>query len=359
MKLNLFNVAKHATLLNSVTDTGHSLYGKLYFKFKEQQVLFSNDTIYGSIPITVTLEDGEEYPKDALLNAVKMLKMLQKAVEFTMDNNYTFYFNNDKIVFASEEESNYIFPDIDQKDAVTLDIKEGKDFLSAVKRASHFMSNDDGEPLHGLLIRDNCIASTNSSCIYQEEYGEELLDMGIHAESVKYLNMLALGEGEPLKFTVSENHFSIETDILTFVSARNYTLDDDHADSVFYTFPEDVDEFIEVDYKELLEELKFIVPFLSIDRTSTNLSFSVIDGFLHLKTVDDGDVLTTKLPLVNNKAGSKYENRTFNLECRIILQFMQDVPSETIKFREIEEEAPAMIQTAPGVVFYTIKYYVD
>jgi len=301
----------------------------LFFNFKENKIMFSSvSSVIGEILFEYELEDDSEKIENCYFDMTKLFIMINSincdklTLKFVFNENLddyepTFYHKNDKYMISNIiEEAKFDFKEEDQKyDNYSF----SQEIINKISDALQFV-DEGGVEFNSVVFDKDKIWCVTPTRFYKGNSELNVVNkIEIHkdfANIIKTFESCEVGYSENI-IKIFKGSLKI---FMTGKETHTYTPSQEEIDATTTT-----ETFIELDRKEILNDINFLVKFNSEDSNPIRLKFD--DKNLTLRTLSDSDDITKSIEYID----SNLDNHDDGFNGKFLASFLRMIKNDTFK----------------------------
>jgi hypothetical protein len=286
-------IAKYARICERLKDDSQPIYDSGLLDFEHGSMTFGSQKGFGQIKMDVEGWDGNQKPffvnLNSFLNVIKEFPVLEL-------NGFKFKHGTDDVFEISHLEDDTRFPDfINSGNASPVKIDASA--LSAIKKCGLFVDVDGQASLNGVFIKNGNVWGTNKNRLCEEQV-DSLSSADLSLPRIVWETLIMDVLGEDLVIDKDDASFFIGNgDEIKIQFAINSALSSPDIHNQNFVNKFNHPSYITLDKAVLLGVINFIQPFV-INNASQRIQFIVGDSLLEVKSEDNGNIISRKIPIV-------------------------------------------------------------
>jgi len=298
MTINAKLIQKYARICERLKDDSQPIYDSGLLDFEKGTMTFGSQRGFGQVKMEVEGWDGKQKPffvnLNSFLNVVKEFPVLEL-------DGFKFKHGTDNVFQIAYLEDEARFPDFISSGNASP-VKIDANALSAIKKCGLFVDVDGQASLNGVFIKNGNVWGTNKNRLC-EEHVPSLANADLALPRLVWETLIMDVLGEDLVIDKDASSFFISNgDEIKIQFAVNSSLSSPDIHNPNFVAKFDHPNYITLDKSVFLGVISFIQPFV-INNASQRIQLIVGDGLLEIKSEDNGNIISRKIPIVE-KVGS-------------------------------------------------------
>jgi hypothetical protein len=293
-------IAKYAKICERLKDDSQPIYDSGLLDFERGTLTFGSQRGFGQIKMGVSGWDGLQKP--FFVNLTSFLNVIKEFPVLELEG-FRFKHGADDVFEIAYMEDDTRFPDFISSDKA-ISMKIDASVLSAIKKCGLFVDVDGQASLNGVFIKDGNVWGTNKNRLCEERV-DSLAGNGLSLSFPRIVwETLVLDVlGENLVVDKDDTAFFISNgDEIKVQFAVNSALSSPDIHNPSFVSKFDHSSYITLDKSTFLGVINFIQPFV-LNNASQRIQFIVGDGSLEIKSEDNGNIISRKIPTIENFGG--------------------------------------------------------